>query len=354
MFSDGSCVLILRDVFEDDQIDLLFTDASNCDVKVKIEGLDVRYVDGNLTNESDEDDLTYELVPKIQYRESFNVGLKGDSHVLKYTGLTSGGTINLNDYVVTQVSDINENDIILSATYKDCDGLKSQQFKDGLRNDDFTFTFNYQPIKIERKDCLGSVKKNVIIGETKIGTSETFEILPTTKIRVYTNKIIGEDGEVFKSKTYYFDERYPEELQVRVEKIEPCCDHTQDYYESGDYIITGNGNLIEVISVNLDYCTPDIYFNFNIEGNPLDLIVFNGNNNHQLLLQHSYDLFSRFNTNITQQLTSVCCLDGIPEGDRIVGTEYCDLDNNIQSSCGDDWPKPFDDLCVTCEITQST
>jgi hypothetical protein len=348
MFSDGSCVLILRDVFEDDQIDLLFTDASNCDVKVKIEGLDVRYVDGDLTNESEEDDIIYELVPKIQYRESFNYGLKGNSIVLIKDG---------EDYVKRPVSEVNVGDVILSAVYND--GLfLNQEYQDALNNDDFTFAFDYNELTISKIDCLGSVKKNVIVGKTIDGNIETFEVLPTTKLKVYTNNIVTIENNnltIEKTKNYFFSERFSEHLQVKIEQVEPCCDTTLDSLTNGDYLITSEGKLIEVISVNLDYCTPEIYYNFNVEEpQQTELIVFNGNMNHQLLVQHQYDKFSRFNTNITQQLTSVCCPNGIPEGDRIVGTEYCDLDNNIQSSCGDDWPKPFDDLCVTCEITQST
>ena len=343
MDSPNSCTLILRDVYEDDVIDLLFTDAANCDLKVKVEGFVIKYVQGNKENEDETDDITYQIVPKVQYRESFNYGLKGDTYVLLYTGLTTTGSTELSDYIETRVVDLTEEDIILSATYKHCVEIKHQEIKDGILNDDFSFVYDYNPIQISRIDCLGSVKKNIIVGRTKNGTLETFEVLPTTKLRVYTNKSITvEDNNIIveKTKFYFFDNRFPEQLQVAVEQLEPCCDHTDDYLERGDFLITEEGKLIEVISVDLNYCTPDIYFNLNITGEqPTDLVVFNGNINHQLLLQHSYDLFSRFDMDLSQLYVTDCCPDGRPEP-RVVGDEPCDMDGNIDLPCGEEYPTP--------------
>ena len=42
-------------------------------------------------------------------------------------------------------------------------------------------------------------------------------------------------------KSFFFDDRFPEFLQVKPIQIEPCCDHSEDYYEHGDYIITEKG-----------------------------------------------------------------------------------------------------------------
>ena len=337
----GSCTLILRNVYEDDVIDLLFTDAANCDLKVKIEGLDVKYTQGNKLNTSRADDITYQIVPKIQYRESFNYGLKGNTTVLVLTGTTP---TNLTNYVKRQVGNLLIGDTILSANYKNCNQIKNQNIKDGLLNDNFTFAYDYTPITISKIDCLGSVKKNVIVGKTSTGVQETFEVLPTTKLRVYTNKSITVDIDgnvtVEKLKSYFFDVRFPEQLQIAIEQIEPCCDHKDDYLEKGDFLITAEGKLIEVISVNLDYCTPEIYYHINITGTqPTNLIVFNGNNNHQLLLQHKYDLFSRFNVNLNQVYITDCCPDGRPVP-RVLGTTTCDMAGNIALPCGDLYPTP--------------
>ena len=342
MDSPDSCTLILRNVYEDDVIDLLFTDAANCDLKVKIEGLDVNYLQGNITNESSEDDIVYQIVPKIQYRESFNYGLKGDSVVLVLTGSTE---TDLTNYAERQVSDLLIGDTILSANYKPCNQIKNQDIKDGLINDDFSFIFDYNPITISNIDCLGSVKKNIITGKTSNGDYEIFEVLPTTKLKVYTNKTItiDEDGNVIvnKSKSYFFDERFPEQLQIFVNQIEPCCNYNGDYLERGDFLISAEGNLIEVISVELDYCTPEIYFHLNITGTqPTDLIVFNGNNNYQLLLQHRYDQFTRFDVDVYQQAFSDICPEGIPSEFRVPGELPCDMDGNVDLPCGGNYPTP--------------
>lgn len=195
MDNPEGCTLLLRNVYEDDVIDLLFTDGTNCDLKVKIEGLDVKYVQGNKLTLDTSDDIVYEIVPKIQYRESFNYGLKGDTTVLVLTGSTPN---NLTNYVKREVGDLSIGDVILSANYKNCNQIKNQDIKNGLLNDDFSFAYDYNPITISKIDCLGSVKKSVIVGRTSTGVEETFEMLPTTKLRVYTNKSItvDEDGNV--------------------------------------------------------------------------------------------------------------------------------------------------------------
>jgi hypothetical protein len=337
-----SCTLLLRNVYEDDVIDLLFTDAANCDLKVKIEGLDIKYVQGNKLTLDPSDDIVYEIVPKIQYRESFNYGLKGDTTVLVLTGSTP---TNLTNYVEREVGDLVEGNIILSANYKNCNQIKNQDIKDGLLEDDFSFVYEYNPITISKIDCLGSVKKNIIVGRTSTGVEETFEVLPTSKLRVYTNKsiTIEEGGNVLieKSKFYFFDTRFPEQLQVAVEQIEPCCDHNNDYLEKGDFLITAEGKLIEVISVELDYCVPEIYYHINVTGTqPTNLIVFNGNSNHQLLLQHKYDQFTRFDVDVYQQGFSSLCPNGIPAGPRVPGEVPCDMEGSIDLPCGELYPTP--------------
>jgi hypothetical protein len=340
MYNPEGCVLILRDVYEDDVIDLLFTDAANCDVKVKIEGLDIKYVEGNKLNSDPSDDIVYQIVPKVQYRESFNYGLKGNTYVLVLTGSTPN---NLTNYVEREVGDLLEGDVILSATYKHCNEIKNQEIKNGKLEDDFSFVYEYKPITISKIDCLGSVKKNLIVGKTTSGVEETFEVLPTTKLRVYTNKLITNDNNnviVEKSKFYFFDDRFPEQLQIANEQIEPCCDYNIEYIDKGDFLITAEGKLIEVISVDLNYCQPEIYHHINITGTqPTDLIVFNGNSNHQLLLQHKYKQFSRFNVDIHQQVISDLCSE-IPENFRIPGENPCNTEDNVYLSCGNPYIAP--------------
>ena len=67
---------------------------------------------------------------------------------------------------------------------------------------------------------MGSVKTSVISGRTVSGTTIVFEVLPTTKFRIYTNKDVNENtGKVTKRSGYVFDTRSPEFLQIKPETI---------------------------------------------------------------------------------------------------------------------------------------
>lgn len=95
--------------------------------------------------------------------------------------------------------------------------------------------------------------------------------------------------------SYFFDDRFPEELQPKPTNfIEPCCDHPKELYKNGDFLITKYGELIEVISVDLNYCETNLYYNLNLSKDnvPLNtqfLIVLNGNNSEQILMKHKYE-----------------------------------------------------------------
>ena len=301
------CTWFINDVTETDTIDLLFTDAANCDLKVKFEGINIHWKNYTGTTGPQDDQILYRLVPKIQYRNSFDYGLGAQTYVLKYDG--SGSNTDLSNYVKTYVKDIVSGDTILSATFKDCAVLTNQSFVNGLENDNFTFSFDYTPKTVIGKDCLGTVKKYSITGLTKQDETQVFEILQTSKVKVYTRFYIDEtNNDVIDLKRYFFTERYPEDLQVKPTQEEPCCDYSDDYYQRGDYLITSEGKLIEVIAINLNYCTPDLYFNLNLSGSiPQNLVAFNGNNSYQILLQHQYDNFSTLDTNLIQYYNGGLC-----------------------------------------------
>jgi hypothetical protein len=163
---------------------------------------------------------------------------------------------------------------------------------------------------------LGSVKTSVISGRTVSGTTIVFEVLPTTKFRIYTNKNVNETtGLITKRSGYAFDNRSPEFLQIKPETpIEPCCDYPSDYYDTGDYIITEKGQLIEVISVDLNYCDINMYYNINIttatSTSPTNLITFNGNSNYLALVEHQYIGFNRLDASLQQYyVDNVCCTE---------------------------------------------
>jgi hypothetical protein len=339
----SDCVFKLTGVTESDVFDFIITDAANKEVKFKIEGLrakvehdpcpepngkshveifDIISYQGNDTNiisltskATYCDNYTgYTIQPKVEYRSIFNYGLKCDTTVLSVDGnLTinqdttyediqnyiSGGTITQKN-----VCDLLIGDFILSAQLLPCNQISHQQIVNANETG-YSFTFNYNKIEITSIECLGSVKKSIITGQTSTGDFEVFEVLPTTQLRVYTNKIVENFGTPINS-TYYFDDRFPEELQLKPNNIiEPCCSHPKELYKNGDFLINQYGELLEVIDVDLDYCESNLYYNMNFKlgNNPLDtqrLVVFNGNNTQQLLLSHDYNVHPNISFNLGQ------------------------------------------------------
>ena len=331
-----TCTWVINNVKETDEIDLLFTDAANCDIKVKFQGINPQFVDDNVGSED-----IFKLVPKIQYRNSFDYGLGGETYVLKYTG---GTNTLLSSYTETYVKDIVSGDTILSATFRDCCDSSYQTYKNGLVNDDFRFTFNYTPKVVTGKECLGSVKVYTITGVTRQNEIEVFEILQTSKVKVYTRFLIDElNDDIIDLKKYFFTERYPEHLQLKQVQDTPCCNYSDTYYESGDYLITSEGKLIEVVAINLDYCTSNLYYNLNLSGQVTgNLIAFNGNSDYQVLLQHTYDNFSTLDTYLIQYHEGGLCTTGgtSSERDLSIISGYPDFDDTPYVECDSEFVFP--------------
>jgi len=318
------------------KIELNFLDAANCETKISIDGFQKKY-EHNESKEyyqqfvintymsgcslpcsgetliSSQTAVTFcdnfidcIFVPRLKYEPSYDYGLLSDSKVLKIVGQfpiiqIENGTIDYNaivhyinfgDIEITNVEDVVVGDILLTATYKPCN-FSYQDFKLAYLYG-YAFTFQYDYNEVKSIECLGSVKKSLITGRTVNNTTTVIEVLPTTKLRVYTNKIV--DGGIVTKTDYFLDERIPEHLQLPGETPpEPCCPYPKDYYENyGDFLLNVDGFPIEVIAVDLDYCEPNMYYNFNFETSgrdvPVgeDLIIFNGNDSHQVLLQHKY------------------------------------------------------------------
>ena len=103
----------------------------------------------------------------------------------------------------------------------------------------------------------------MITGLTSTETYEVFEVLPTSKVRVFTKVDVNETtGVVTNKKNNYFTNRSPEFLQIRSnDTIEtqtinnPCCPEldtegqTLTFVRNGDYIVAQNGELLEVTDV---------------------------------------------------------------------------------------------------------
>jgi hypothetical protein len=332
--SGEDCIFKLTGVSETDVIDFVLVDGANKEVKFKIEGLQAKvehdpcpvpngksHVElfeligyqgttgssiSSISGATFCDNYTgYTIHPKVEYRSNFNYGLKCDTNVLVVsTGITIDSTttnIDIENFILDgdiikkDVCDLLVDEYILSAEYKECNQFSNQQIQDGPENG-YSFTYEYVTLKVTDKDCLASVKKSVITGLTANGDYEVFEVLPTTQLRVYTNRFIENFGAVTNGH-YHFDDRFPEELQIKpTDFIEPCCSTPKELYNHGDYLINQYGYLIEVIAVDLNYCEPNLYFNLNVEkdGTPLGnnsfLVVFNGNSNEEILMKHLYSV----------------------------------------------------------------
>ena len=319
--SGNTCQFKISNVYEDEIIDLLFTDAANCDKKVRIDGLNLQYVE--FPTETPDQPIVvntgFTIHPRVQYRNSYNYGLKHDTKVLVLSGATINSSTtpaNIQSYITAgtlvkkDVKDIVSGNTIVSATYLPCSTLSSGAFEAAELSNNYSFSYSYTTYTVSRIDSLGSVKTSVISGRTVSGTTVVFEVLPTSKFRVYTNKEVDEtDGNITKRSGYVFDTRSPEFLQIKPETpIEPCCNYPSDYYDTGDYIITEKGELIEVIAVDLNYCNINMYYNINVTGSlPTNLITFNGNSNYLALLEHEYIGFEIVSSSMQQYYTNEYC-----------------------------------------------
>ena len=326
--SGNTCQFKISNVYEDEVIDLLFTDAANCDKKVRIDGLNLQYVEFpiEVPDQPIVVNTGFTIHPRVQYRNSYNYGLKHDTKVLVVSG--SGITIDssttsadIQNYITAgtlvkrSVKDLSNGNVVVSANYLSCSSLSSSAFEFAESTNNYSFSYTYTTYTIHDIDSLGSVKTSMISGITNSGTTVVFEVLPTTKFRIYTNKDVNENtGKVTKRSGYVFDTRSPEFLQIKPETpIEPCCDYPSDYYDTGDYIITEKGELIEVIAVDLNYCGINMYYNINVAGTkPTNLITFNGNSNYLALVEHEYVGFEVVGSSMQQYYTDNISCTTVP------------------------------------------
>jgi surface protein len=339
----SGCTFKINDVLETDEIDLSILDAANCEINVKIKGLQLKaehdpydpqkshyqeyYITSLDTSTSGITDAYtgttwcdnytgYSIVPNIQYRNGYDYGLKHDSKVLIISGTSSILTL-INDETLTytqllnyitlgevyteDVINVQVGDILLGASLKDCKDLANYNFVNASISG-YQFSYLYTKYEITDIKCTSSIKKSIITGLTVNNDYTVIEVLPTSKLTVYTNRIVN-NGVVTNS-NYFFDHRIPEYLQVRQdEPLEPCCDYPKDYYKyyHGDYLIDKDGFPIEVIAVDLNYCEFNLYFNFSNDIGGEYFEVFNGNDNNQVLLEHVYEEHNLTNISVDLQ-----------------------------------------------------
>jgi hypothetical protein len=324
--SGNTCQFKISNVYEDEIIDLLFTDAANCDKKVRIDGLNLQYVEFpiEVPDQPIVVNTGFTIHPRVQYRNSYNYGLKHDTKVLVVSGATINGSTtsaDIQNYITAgtlvrrSVKDLSNGNVVVSANYLSCSTLSSSAFEVAKLTNNYSFSYTYTTYTIHDIDSLGSVKTSMVSGVTNSGTTVVFEVLPTTKFRIYTNKDVNENtGKVTKRSGYVFDTRSPEFLQIKPETpIEPCCDYPSDYYDTGDYIITEKGELIEVTAVDLNYCNINMYYNINVAGTkPTNLITFNGNSNYLALVEHEYIGFEIVGSSMQQYYTDNIACTTVP------------------------------------------
>lgn len=355
----SGCTYKISNVYEHDDIKLNLLDAANCEIKLYINGLQLKaeydpyaapksHYENILITSQDElanlieevtgstwcDNYTgYTIIPNYEIRKSLNYGLKHDTYVyVVQVGSQASLDINngvmtntlLKDYIdlgqisLKEVKSIVVGDILLCVNDNLCSTLSNQQFQDANING-YSFSFTYNQNMVSSIDCLGSIKKSLVTGKTLNGDLVVFEILPTTELKVYTNKKINNG--IIETVNYHFDYRFPEDLIIKgLDKIEPCCYYGKNYYEHGDYLIDVYGNLIEVIDVDLNYCESNLYYNFNVylsptNGVPDYLNIFNGESQF-IYIRQKYDLHYSGLTDVKveQYFSSINCNNIPPVG----------------------------------------
>lgn len=308
----GNCEFRISGVTENDNIEFNIIDASNCETRVKINGLQLKAehdpyspqkshyqefivtvtdtntttIENELTSSAWCDNFTgYTIIPDVEIRKSINYGLKDDSYVYVVTGVTAysqltGGTFNnisLSTFVTNgeiikkQVQDVVVGDKLLIGINKPASALTRTQFQK-IPLSGCSFSYTYSVDEVSSIQCLGSLKTTTITGVTITSGTTIINVLPTTKLRVYTNKKVTNG--IVTNKSYYFDSRYPEDLQIKGT-------------ESGDFMINSDGYPIEVTGIDLNYCNLNRYYNFNFVTNELNSL-FNGQVNNLVYLNHEF------------------------------------------------------------------
>jgi len=223
---------------------LIFTDAANCEQKLGFFGF--TFISGS----------TY--VPMVSYGPTFDYGLKSDSKVYVSTSLIPPATYQ--DFQAatgvtifeTKVEDVNVGDLILCASIHSCSELTAQEFKDAETNG-YQFAFDYTLSGVTGLDCFGTKKYHII--------NDVTEVLPTTKLLVYTNMNTN-----LQAIPYQFKWKYPQDLFIRPD----------DDSQSGDFLINEIGFPTEVTGVTFVCSGHSLYYQVNLSTGITTNILFNG------------------------------------------------------------------------------
>jgi hypothetical protein len=127
-----------------------------------------------------------------------------------------------------------------------------------------------------------------------------------------------EDGS--QGNLWRFTEKYPEELFVRPEIIDPCCSYNEEYIETGDFLIDQYGFPIEVTKLDLEYCTRDLFYHLNTVDNSTqckDVVVFNGDDDRTILVAHKQQRFETMDLKSQQYYQDTLECSDIPSIDDL-------------------------------------
>jgi len=163
----SECSYSISGFSETSSHELILSDAANTEVHLKINGL--QYVVTDWT-----DTLSgFTAWPKVEYRPSYDYGLKKGTYVLKVNG---GGVpttyqelevaISNGNIIEELVENIVSGDTLLSMTLKSASELTASQFQLAPVNG-YQFAFDYRFVSIENIVCFSSIKTYLINNKFK-------------------------------------------------------------------------------------------------------------------------------------------------------------------------------------------
>jgi hypothetical protein len=334
----AACNHTIPNVLETERFDMIFTDAANCEQKITFDGLQLTIIEPNEYPGT----TGITSYPITAYKPSYNYGLEWGTMI--YSGSTQPTTntelqaaITNNTIIEVPAEDIVSGSTILAVELKSYSNMTAQNFIDAPTSG-YSFAYNYRLVTVTDIDCLTTTKISVI--------NETFNVLPTSKILVYTNMDLD-----LNTIPYHFDYKYPEDLFVK--------NYIDDY--DGDYLINEFGFLIEITGVTLNICSNDNYATLysqinlsdSIDGSPN--IIFNGNSgeNNKIIVSYIDKEIDPLIFNLRQYFIG----DGIGESDPINTAYYRDFTvvSGYTAVCGGGTaPTPTPTRSITPSITPST
>ena len=349
--TSSGCTFMLSGVSETDIYDIIVADAANCEQKIRIEGLSPQIIDVNGTT-------GYTIHPKVQYKTTYNYGLKKGSVVYKEVrhvpiivwenfrdAITNG------DIVEVLIDNVKVGDILYSIAQKPISQIPLTEFTAAFNsNDSFDFTFFYRRITITQLECLSSIKKSTINNE--------FVVLPTTKVYVYSNIDVN-----LAKVPYRFTYKYPEDLYIK-SPVDPgpppCCHEPKNFVDTSDYLVDQYGFLIEVTSVDLNYCDRGIFYVMDFIESPGSLmphpppidntpnvILFNGmaSGSTRIIVSYLKEEFKCMDMGLQQYFINAIC--DTPPTVEDLERDGCNVGECTPSDCI--WDANFiQEQCVGC------